>query len=199
MISDEERASVAYRLFHQYYMISVPEIYCQSAAVIRETGTYTTGDKKLDKAAANHLRQRYCTVAGMCAFFDEGAPITLHRPEDAVQIYQMLMEHLANWNWIIHNFFDCDPPPAEDFILMDDFAKTIHPVAVMYGVGQEKESSFEKKFRTLRGRQGSFFDRMRSGGSDPTVKRQPPKHLSDHANAIVRRLWKADETEGGST
>ncbi len=185
--------SVVSIIFNRKYLISVPEIFCASTEVIRETGVMTTGDKKVDRAMEGTPRRRYCSIAGMVAFFEEGASVSLLNPEKSVEIYGLVIQHIRNWRWIVETFPDCDPPPAEDFIIMDEFAKALHPLALAYGGSRTNETAFHKKMRTIRGRFGAFIDHHKRPIEGKV--RYLPAHSSDDVNAIVRRLWRDNDIE----
>lgn len=185
--------SVVRAIFNRKYLISVPEIFCTGVNVIRETGVLTSGDRRVDAALEGAPRRRYCTIAGMIAFFEEGAPVSLLHPEKSVEIYALIIQHIRNWRWIVETFVDCDPPPAEDFILMDEFAKALHPLALAYGGDRTNDSAFHKRMRTIRGRFGAFIDKRKPVGNGKV--RYLPAHSSDDVNAIVRRLWRDNEIE----
>ncbi len=185
--------SVVSIIFNRKYLISVPELFCTGTNVIRETGVLTTGDKRVDAALEGAPRRRYCSIAGMVAFYEEGAPISLMNPEKSVEIYDLIMQHIRNWRWIIETFPDCDPPPAEDFIVMDEFAKAIHPLALAFGGEHTNDTAFHRKMRTIRGRFGAFVDKHKYTKRGNV--RYLPAHTSDDVNAIVRRLWRDNEIE----
>ncbi len=193
LYEQKEEHSVVWIIFNRKYLVSVPEMYCTGKEVIREMGTLTTRDKKLDAALDMAPRRRYCTIAGMVSFFEEGAPVSLLDPKKSVEIYNLVLQHIRNWRYIIETYPDCDPPPVDDFILLDEFAKSVHALALFY-TNDGSGSNFAKRLKTISGRHSAFLDRHNKFNSI-SKRRVVPPHTSDDVNAIIRRLWSEDDYE----
>lgn len=120
-IDPDEEQSDAYKIFNLPWLVSIPEIYMRSAAVVAEEGTLTTGDKELDLEVQRSARFQYKTIAAMLIYFDEGASITICNNKDIFEIYKIVSNHLKNWEWIVTYSPFSTYPPLEDLFLMESF------------------------------------------------------------------------------
>lgn len=189
----EDQPSPAYRIFHDLWLAEVPEMYCYGMDYIAEAGMPTTGDRQLDKAMSSIPRRRYMTVAAMVLFHEEGAPITLVTPADSIPIYQMLQEHMKNWQYIVNNFMNCNPPPAEELYMLDEFARAVHPLSLCYNDGSTPATGVERAMKTIRGKHSSLMmtmGRKRRGENErhDVPQNQDQTHQSV-ADDIARRMW----------
>lgn len=124
--------NAAIEIFNRMFNVSIPEIYFHSQEEIELFGMPTSGNKDVDEATRNSPRFTYLSIAGLTEFFDEGAPITFVHPSDTVVIYQLIQEHLSDWDWILKNYHNGAAPPKEDLYKLDEFAKAIHPMSLSY-------------------------------------------------------------------
>jgi hypothetical protein len=192
----DEYSSVAYRLFHDPWLCSVSEIYCYSRQYVEEMGVITTGDPTLDVALENAQRHRYMTIAAMISFYEEGATVTLLHPRDSIEIYRLVCEHLLNWQWIINNTFVTTHPPPEDFLLMDEFAKQIHPMTLVYGLGDVPKIGFEHTLGKIQGKHSGFLrsslQKRIMSEPDPNATQQTidPSLHKTIADGMARQLWR---------
>lgn len=188
----EEENSVAYQLFHTPWLCEIPEIYCRSRVIVEQLGTLTSGIPELDNDLLRGSRCRYLTIAGMITLHEEGSPIHLTNPIDSVEIYRILMEHMKNWEYIINTLLYADAPPAEDFIIMDEFAAKVHPIATYYTGGKKPETGFVNSLKTIQGKHGSL---MRLGSNPRRVLMDEPERKVDSnqhdsvSSRIARQLW----------
>lgn len=185
-----EYENVAYRIFHDLWLVEIPEIFCYGIDYISEVGTPTTGDKRLDAAMATVPRRRYMTIAAMVLFHDEGADITFVNPSNASEIYRLLVEHMRNWQMIIQNYMSVKAPPAEDFMKMDAFAQALHPMSTWYNNGETPDDLLASRMKTIRGKHSSMLMGM---SSRRRAKRAPdPSEISQSqrlADERARRSW----------
>lgn len=184
--------SVAWQIFHVPWACQMTEIECYGVEYLREAGMLTTGDKTMDRELALSKRDLYLTIAAMVLNHDEGNTVILKNPVDSIEIYRLLREHLENWQWIINTQFNVDPPPAEDFIMMDNFAKAIHPLVLYAANGELPKTGLSKQLGAIQGKRGAFLaGRMRQRG---TADNNKPAELSNDiyqpiSGDIARRLW----------
>lgn len=186
-----ENPSIAYRIFHDLYLVEIPEIYNHDWNHVKEVGTYTTGNAEMDMQMATAPLRRYMTIAAMVLFHDDGAPITLMQPTDSMQIYSMLMEHLGNWRWIVEMFLNATPPPADDFYMMESFANAIQPLAKCCAEGKPITHGVERTLNTIRGKHASLmsFRRVLSSEAGVDTPTAAPSAQQSLADEIARRVW----------
>ena len=186
-----DNPSIAYRIFHDLYLVEIPEIYNHDWKHVKEVGTYTTGDREMDMQMAHAPLRRYMTIAAMVLFHDEGAPITLVNPMDSMQIYSQLMEHIGNWRWIIEMFLNATTPPPEDFYLMEAFANAIQPLAKSCSEGKPITHGVERALNTIRGKHAGLmsFRRVLSPAADVESPPAVQHEAQSLADEIARRVW----------
>lgn len=114
-MAEIKKADVARLLFYKQYPCDVPEMFFHSMSRIVERGVPSTGDKQFDKELMSLPRRVSFTIPQMSDYLEQGASIALVHPNDSVEIYSLIQQHVANWAWIIRTQFNFRPPPAEDF------------------------------------------------------------------------------------
>ncbi len=190
------KPSTAYRIFHDPWLCAIPEIHCYSRTYLEEAGLPTTGDKAMDVALMQAKRDMYLTIAAMVIHHEEGTPLTLKNAKDAVEIYRLLMEHLETWKNIINTVYNVTVPPAEDFMMMDNFAKAIHPLVLAVNDNALPMQGLFAKLLTIQGKhsafvRGSMFERKTQ--TPPVEGEQIAPDPNIHrpiADDIARRLWR---------
>jgi hypothetical protein len=133
MMSEHE--SVEYRLFFQPWLAQIPELYCQSSALIADRGILTTGNPELDRELLKQPRRMYLTIPQMAHYYDQGAQINMVMANDAILVYDLITEHLKRWKWVIQNAFNYALPPMQDFLLLDALAQGFHASVQCLGGG----------------------------------------------------------------
>jgi len=188
--------SVAYEIFHTPFLCRIPAIYMYSAEYLAEAGTYTTGDPKMDMAIMREPLERYMTVAGMVLFHDEGAPITLVNVQDSVKIYQLLIDHLENWKVVFQTVLGFEAPPREDFIMMDRFARALHPIVMHCTNVQPIENKIHRRFDTVQGALSAVarkYQKRRESTDDGAFPIAETRDVTKHnsvAEELVTDLWR---------
>ena len=132
--------SVAWRLFNTPYEVSIPEIYFHTEEAIQERGLYSSGDRNVDQTMRHGLRTVYMPIVGMALHRHEGSPIRLANPRNAVEIYDLIMQHLLNWNRVVNTEFNIGEVPIDDLKILENFAGEIHPLATQFTTQPLKKS-----------------------------------------------------------
>lgn len=135
--------TVAQKLFHQRFYCSVPEIFYQTEASLEMLGMRHY-DSKMDRNAALYRDHRlYIPPAGMCMYIDQGAPLQLDTIEDAVTIYNLIVQHLTNWKELMEGLVG-ERPPLQDLRSMDNFAEMLYPLVRMLAPANQVGSYFRQ-------------------------------------------------------
>lgn len=171
---DAKNHDAAYKIFHYIWPCEIPEHYFFSAEYLQIAGVPTTGDKAMDLELMKMPRLVNITIAAMVHFHDEGAPIRLTNPKDAITIYKLLREHMDAWRNILNSMMGVDAPPAEDFVMLNNFAEAVKPVAEAYNGGERPKTGLAALIATIQGkhgvlRQNAMKDRISSDGVDGIV------------------------------
>jgi hypothetical protein len=70
------------------------------------------------------------TAVNMVHLHNEGIPFLIVRPKDLLVIYEKWNTHLNRWKERLESPFGCrKPPPVQDFIMIENFLRSITEVA----------------------------------------------------------------------
>lgn len=127
-----EETSVAYKLFHRYFKCYMPQFHLYSEEYIEKVGIPTSGDRVIDRELANAPVLCQLTAAEMATHLANGANLTLENPKDSVVLYQLVSEHLTNWQHIVNDPLDHTEPPLEDLKKFDELASELYKTARVY-------------------------------------------------------------------
>jgi hypothetical protein len=141
MAAAKKEKSVAWLLFHHRWHVSIPEMYLYDKAYLEEVGIPSSGDRAIDRQMAHNRREMRLTAAALALFLDEGAPIRLINPKDAIPLYRLIVEHLNNWKMVISTQFNYGKPPIEDLRKFDALAAAVFPVASQFPEFKPQESN----------------------------------------------------------
>lgn len=89
----------------------------------------SSGDRGIDRQMMLNRREVRITAAAMALYHDEGAPISLVNPRDAMMLYRLINEHLEDWKYIINTQVNVGNPPIEDLKKFDNLAGALYPLA----------------------------------------------------------------------
>lgn len=128
----EQRTDAGYRVFHDRWNIQIPDIYTYSQKFIEEAGLVTSMDRETDRAMRMSVKSMYICIAGMAIYHEEGAPMRLTDPHDAVPIYEVLTQHLNDWKWVLETQLNIPEPPMKDLEMFDRFAAAVYPLAAQF-------------------------------------------------------------------
>lgn len=125
--------SIAYKLFHMPFAVQVPQQYLYSDEHIKLLGIPTTRDKDHDRALMSSPVDISLTAVAMAVYLEEGATIAFPNPDNIPLVYAWVQEHLKNWAHIFTTLYPLEYPPLEDFVMLDNLAKALHPFVSRYG------------------------------------------------------------------
>jgi len=204
MATPKKEKTVAWLLFHQRWHVSIPEMYLHDKAYLEEVGIPSSGDRAIDRQMALNRREVRLTAAALALFLDEGAPIRLVYPKDAIPLYRLIVEHLNNWKTVIATEFNYGKPPIEDLRKFDALAAAVFPVANQFEEFKPQESNvMERLNRALTKRSPISLNAPvkkepqirkpmltdNSRKEEPTPTPVPVGH-TPIADAIARQLFK---------
>ena len=175
--------TAAYKAFHYFFLCEVAEMHLMTKEFIAISGTVSTGDRELDRNMALQPRQCQLSIAAMAEFHSEGISINLVNPEDSLKIYQIIYDHLTDWNQKV-----LEQPnikiPVEDLQKFDSLAAEVYKLAKYYW----KEDPYHGRlqhFLTNRSRRG----RIRIGNPKEHKTEHAAEHtpMTDAINAAMRK------------
>lgn len=149
MIENPEH-SAAYKLFHYYFYVTVPQMYLYDSKFINQFGVVTSGNREVDAQQAQAPIRVQITVSAMAEYFDEGAQIGLINPQDSVRIYSYIREHLVNWQTRQVRDVNIREIPHEDLRRFEAFAKEVYKVARNFMTAAPEDSDLFKRLGSMR-------------------------------------------------
>lgn len=87
----------AERLFHRYYLVTIPAHDYYHPEFIAKFGMHTHPDPIVAKAMLKDRIQDHLSPAVIASWASEEIDIRFHDPKDAVIVFKNIMGHLADW------------------------------------------------------------------------------------------------------
>lgn len=134
--------SPAYKIFHYRFFCKVAQMHMYSNKYLSQFGFIDSGDPAVNRAMAHSLIDIQLTAATMAELHQEGVDITLTQPEDSVRIYQMIYDHLMDWQVRIRENVFITQAPMDDLRKLDALAGEIYKVARYYWKEKPYHGSF---------------------------------------------------------
>jgi hypothetical protein len=165
-MAEVEEPTVAYQLFHSMWNCTIPEMFLFDTKYLAEVGMVSSGDRAVDRQQMLNRREIRLTAAAMALYHDEGAPITLVKPRDAMPLYRLIIEHLENWKYIINTQVNVGKPPIEDLKKFDNLAAALFPLA--------------NQFAEFKPHQRGIFEHLANIGFKSPISLSAPAKKTEH-------------------
>ena len=126
--------SAAWRLFHNTYLVIIPETFFHSAEWVKEFGRPTSNNKIVDKQLLNGHRTVYWPVDKIVDVWCTGGEVTfINHLEDPYVVYKDINEHLQDWSRYLEYFEQSlnkirIDVPIDDLIKFSRFSDALHPL-----------------------------------------------------------------------
>jgi hypothetical protein len=137
-----EKQTAAYRLFHIYRRVMVPQVFTMNQNTLQEVGMPTSGNEKVDR----YLRTEWVTVkmtpVEMTTYLQRGASILFENDADATQVYLDLVEHLRDWLQAFYDNPNLRKAPIRDLQLFDDLAREVFKYANHRLMKNEEDTAY---------------------------------------------------------
>lgn len=120
-----ENRDTRWPLWFKKYHVRVPHIQMLSIEEIEE-GLPTSGDEHHDHASRWEPRHLLLPVHRLAELWGSGANVHFVNSKDTLQIYNDVSAHLVAWKNHIQNEVNYGEVPADDLLLLDQFANSIY-------------------------------------------------------------------------
>jgi hypothetical protein len=118
--------TVAYRLFHDTFMVQVQNKFLWTPQHMRRVPGMSSQDNDVTQQLLNETSTVARTAIGIILLYDKGIIAELTNRHDIYTIHDLITRHLNRWGEIIANpISGRTPPPAEDLYKMDAYANFI--------------------------------------------------------------------------
>ena len=118
--------SPAYKIWHYTFTCTIAQMFLVTAEFLEQGGSITSGSASIDRQMANNIVQVQLTPAAMAGYLAEGATLALVEMEDAAKIYQMIHDHLSQWQRELQFNPHVVTAPIEDLRQLDALAAAIY-------------------------------------------------------------------------
>lgn len=115
-----------YPLWFVRYQCRVPYIQTLSIEDLEQNGLPTSGDAHHDHAMQWEPRLISIPIHRMADLWHSGANIALVNRKDAPKIYEAISAHLFAWRHHIEHSYHPVAPPADDLLVLDQFANIVY-------------------------------------------------------------------------
>lgn len=164
----------AYMLFNYKFDFRIPAMHFYSQAYLDFVGVVSTGDKGQDRELMKEPIYTRDTIVVMATHFGNDVPVTLCKPKDAVEIYEIIRMHLDAWTEALKYQHNLNPPPVEEFEVLDEFAASIFEIARRFKPEVKTRVSLHSRLAGLR--------RMMPRRTEADEKPREKKHVvPEHA------------------
>lgn len=121
----EKNRDTRWPLWYKKYQVRIPHIQMLSIEDIEE-GLPTSGDAHHDHASRWEPRLMLYPVHRLAELWGTGANIQFVNTKDTLTIYNDISAHLRAWKDLIQNEINYGEVPADDLLLLDQFANSIY-------------------------------------------------------------------------
>lgn len=172
-----------------------------SVEELRNTPSYTSGNKLVDQELSNELTRTYLTIAKMAQLTNDGITVHLLKPSDTPIIYEAVQKYLSyQYNLVISSRLNgTSSKLLDDLIILDKFAGLVYDRAKHMFVAAKTESFFARHMTSA-----SFFDKdafiekskkIKDGVVDSNDEPEQPPERSSMADAFIKKsvgskVWK---------
>lgn len=189
-MSNTSEHSPAFKIFHYYYKVYIPQSHLYSRDYIQQFGIPTSGNKAIDREMANSKTLAQLTIAQMADHFSNGANMILQESSKSVEIYGIIRDHLLKCKQQAENPVGGEPPPMDDLRKLDELATELYKIAKGYMNEAPEDSNLFRRLDSLGSRRA-----MRRERDLPEERRVPEEHtpISDaiaKANFQRTKQWR---------
>lgn len=187
------KQDLKWKIWHQKFYVSVPNIATRSPDHIRAFGTPYSGDSQRDRNSAHERLETYMSIKEMVILHHQGVKVGLCRQADVKLINDLVMEYLSAWKRFIETSMIHNPDaPYEDLIAMEAFLHSVVPHADRYkNEAVLDESWLSKRISNIGGRKVTLkFDApdaaapLQQGEAPPQPKETAAERLFSN-----RKRW----------
>lgn len=191
------KPTVAYRLFHECFLVGIPNKFLWTDGHIKRVPGYSSPDEDTNRAMLNETTIVARTPVALVLLYDQGVEPVFQNRGDMLTIYNLLTEHLNRWGDIISNpISGRTPPPAEELLIMEDFTHHIYEDAMFEkdtleakGKLVSRRNSLEDFFQMFGGRSHRRFTPRLTETPLMDPVNQPPQIGSNIQTAWNNSPW----------
>lgn len=122
----------AFKIWNYRFICLVNQMHMYDKKYLSQFGFTDSGNANINREMARSPQHVQLSVAAMAELHHDGVDIVLTVPEDSVKIYQMIYDHLMDWQVRIRENTFITAAPIEDLRKLDELAGEIYKIAKFY-------------------------------------------------------------------
>lgn len=146
----------AERLFHRYYLISIPAHDYYHPEFIAKFGMHVHPDPEIAKAMLKDRIQDHFAPAMIAAWASDDVAIRFSDPNDVVVVFKDIMGHLADWRDHLETMPLFVDIPLEGLHQFYQLARTLYRDAREYGLADDRKRRLPQYRRSMMFRSVSY-------------------------------------------
>lgn len=123
--------TIAYRLFHTYFIVRIPYSYANEARQLLE-GTPQFQNQQQVEMQAEEMVARQHTIPELAELSNRGCRIIIDDPTKSVDMYKLLNEYLQDWKYRTQSSINVGQVPINDLEILDRFAQVLYQISRRY-------------------------------------------------------------------
>lgn len=135
----------AEKLFHRYYLCTIPACDYYDPRFIEKFGMHTHPDARIAEAMVRDRIHEQMSPAMMASWVADGIDVRLVDPEDSVVVFKNIMGHLADWR----DHLECMPLfveiPIQGLFEFHRLAKHVYLIARDNGLGTANKARIKNR------------------------------------------------------
>lgn len=124
---ETQLVDVHHQLFNDSFLVYMPYSATVSRAELMEYGVVGVHSKEsLERYLRDPILVK-ATIVQIATTMNNGDTVSLSNGQDAVVIYDLVIQHLENWLTIGYEHLASRLPPLDDLMMLDELAKSLYP------------------------------------------------------------------------
>jgi hypothetical protein len=119
------------RIWEDLYTAMIPDQVTLNSSYVRVFGTYTSGNKDVDRMMESNLTTVKIPIIKMLEYYDNGVTVQIPTRSSMLEIHRNIELYLGEWRHHIHNAINSDLVEHKDLVMgLEKFSKLIYGKAV---------------------------------------------------------------------
>lgn len=142
--------SPTFFLFHSWFGWRVPEMATLTDYAREDHGFFAHPDKDKASAILMNMKTVFMRPFEAAEYLTTGMALDINRPTEAIEIYKLIMEHLALWlNYVSSPQLISRDMPMQGLREFNNLANKLFPIAHRYGYYQKPEQTMSTMLQSL--------------------------------------------------
>lgn len=159
--------TVCQQLFENLFIVGLPNKFLWTQKHLERVPGLHSDDPDVNRVFLNEVTYVPRTIVAMVMLYDKGMEVQFQDRRDMLVAYDLIKRHLDRWGEIIsHPLGGRRPPPADELLMLEDFANYLYADAAferstLEAQGMRTESTFLSDFFSMFGGRDSMRNRRR--------------------------------------